>query len=133
MNKRIGIVIRTLVLIVICWGLYSVFSLIFIRYQGKQIEATVVGVDIDCDRYNSIQVLYSGQQYAISISREDCQNHIYHAGQKVRLLKIDTRNELVWPESQPVWALICILIVIGISAWTFWGNFGRRSIKNSSA
>lgn len=104
---------------------------IFIKYNGTPISATIIKVDIECDKYNHIEVLFESGYYRVSISREDCRRGVYKAGQQVTLLKHKDFNELVWPESKIEWMPFLFLILFALIYYSYREKFGKRT-KNGT-
>ena len=96
---------------VIVLGFFSVLSAIIIKYTGKKVIAVVTEIPSTCDRYNHIKVLLHNTEYEVNISRADCREGVYKVGQKVKLLKNERYEQLVWPESQPEFVPLLIIAV----------------------
>lgn len=119
MNKKFGILVVLLAGAIFIWGLVSIAVLIFIKYKGTPISATIIKVDSECDKYNHIEVLFESRYYRVSISRQECRKGVYKVGQHVTLLKHKDFNELVWPESQIQWMPFLLLILLALLYYSY--------------
>jgi hypothetical protein len=126
MKKKTFVLLLIVSGAIVIVGLVSIISSILTRYYGKEVQASVLFCDTDCDRYNSIRVLYSGREYEVAISLDDCIEKRYRIGQRIMLLKRDGKDQLVWPESQPVLALVIVFIALALGIWTNRKRFSGR-------
>ncbi len=104
--------------VLLIWGIISIAQLIFIKYKGSRIAATVLKVDRNCDRYNKIEVDFEDKTYPVNISRADCQNSVYKVGQIVTLIKYKNNNTLVWPEAKYEWLPFILLAILALTYYT---------------
>lgn len=132
MNNKFGIFIIVLAGAILVWGLYSMVLLIIIKNKGTQIIATIRKVDTECDRYNGIEVIFSGRIYSVTISRANCQDRVYKVGQKVALIKYKNYDQLVWPEAKFEWLPFLFLGLLTLGYYTNKGKFGKRKKRPSN-
>ena len=109
--KSKGIIIVFLCLVILGWGFYSIGKTIIIKYGGSNVDAIISQIPTECDKYNGIKVLVDETEFTVSISKKECREGVYKIGQKVVLLKHKKYDELIWPNSNPEFA---ILLIIGI-------------------
>ena len=119
-----GILLSSAIVILI-FGVIDIIQLIIIRNKGVEIVARVINVDINCDRYNKIDVEFENSIYEVSISRSDCKSKTYSIGQQVTLLKYNNEKKLVWPDSKYNWLPLIIGFVIFLGYYTTKKKFGE--------
>ena len=132
--KKAGGFIITLAFVIAIAGLFSIIQEIFIKNNGAEINAKVVRVDADCDRYNRIDVVYEGKTYEVSIGRDQCRYATYKVGQTVVLLKYGNNDTLVWPEARPE---LVLFLFLGLITWLYYeykSKYGKtKKLKSVSA
>jgi hypothetical protein len=119
-----GILLSSAIVILV-FGIIDIFQLIIIKNKGAEIKARVINVDIDCDRYNKIDVEFENRIYEVSISRSDCKNKTYSIGQQVTLLKYKNKKKLVWPDSNYNWLPLIVGFVLFLGYYTTKNKFGE--------
>lgn len=116
-KKQIAYPILFVIFALVVWLMWSIITLVIIRYTGTEITAVVDKLPVVCNGDSKMTVLLDGKLRNVDISEEDCSKGIYKAGQPVRLIAHDKFDKLVWPNSHPEAA---VLIVSGILLLVFY-------------
>lgn len=125
-KKQIAYPILFVILALVIWLMWSIITLVIIRYTGTEVTAVVDKLPAVCDGNSKMTVLLDGKVRNADISEEDCLKGVYKAGQPVRLLAHEKFDKLVWPNSHPEAA---VLIVSGILLLVFYQVKKRVKIQ----
>lgn len=115
-----------LIVVIMILGFSEIITDVIVKYSGEKIYAIVTKIPAEYSRHSQINLLVNGDEYEMNISSVSCRDGEYKVGQQVEVLKHPDYEELVWPESQPEFAL---LIIIGLLIYLYFFQYKRSATK----